>query len=331
MGAQDEVLLGRHAVALGLITDRQLAQVLAQQQKLHGAKRIGDLLVEGGLLTTDQLTALLSSHSEALSQLHHYTQKPIGESLLGKLAVSNGLITEAQLNECLRIQGLMAKGGRTVRLGEVLVKKKYATPDQVAALMAQHGKRIMRCRRCNGQYNVAGGPEDAAPLCPKCNLALVLVVKLRCPNCLAQFNIAGSARPGSALCPKCNIPLVPPEKLKKLDANGTFIYEPAGLAEPAPQPAQPAAAPERLEIEGVPAPSTPSARPIQRMHYRPRSRPSAWNAAGNRTGTYLAIAAGVALVIAAAIFLKRSAQQDTKVSTDSAKTQSAEDLHRQSL
>ncbi len=51
---------------MGLITERQLTQVLTLQQKLGGQKRTGDLLVLKHFISPDQLSFLLNAHEEAL-------------------------------------------------------------------------------------------------------------------------------------------------------------------------------------------------------------------------------------------------------------------------
>jgi hypothetical protein len=61
-------LIGRLAVHYKLITMEQLAAVTREQARLGGGRRLGDLLVEKGLLSQSQLERLLHVQKQVLAK-----------------------------------------------------------------------------------------------------------------------------------------------------------------------------------------------------------------------------------------------------------------------
>ena len=62
----------------------------------------------------------------------------VGEAQLGSLLIGQGLISPVQLREALRLQ---AASSGYVQLGQILVREKYLTADQLARVLDEHGKR----------------------------------------------------------------------------------------------------------------------------------------------------------------------------------------------
>lgn len=60
------------------------------------------------------------------------------EQQLGSLLIEQGLISPAQLKEALRLQG---ESSSYVQLGQILVREKYLTADQLARVLDKYGKR----------------------------------------------------------------------------------------------------------------------------------------------------------------------------------------------
>ncbi|GEM_PF-1298752 len=198
MDAPREVLIGRLAVERGFLKKEELDLVVEEQGRRGAAMPLGELLLELGMLTRLQLDELVEAQKKTLAAPSPYTKdKPYGADLLGKHAIAAGLITQAQLNECIRLQGLAQKRGRPQRLGEVLVERKYLTPEQVKKLMGAQGKRLLRCEKCGAQYNVHG-TAPAGLACKACKGKLVEPTKQRNTD-LSQVSADGSFYGGESL------------------------------------------------------------------------------------------------------------------------------------
>lgn len=166
MDSPKEVLIGRLAVERGMISEEELVQALEAQASMGGIP-IGELLVQLSLLNRQQLSDLVAIQKENLSAPSPYSQgKEVAADLLGKHAVEQGLITPEQLKETIREQGVLARRGQALRLGELLIDKGYLTVEQVEQLLGKQGKRLMRCTACGTQFNVHAGVQS--PACKKC-------------------------------------------------------------------------------------------------------------------------------------------------------------------
>ncbi|MEK7866032.1 MAG: hypothetical protein AAB434_05070, partial [Planctomycetota bacterium] len=145
MDSPKEVLIGRLAVERGFISEEELVQALEAQASM-GAVPIGELLVQLNLLNRQQLSQLVATQRENLSAPSPYTQgKEVAADLLGKHAVDLGLLSPEQLKETIREQGVLARRGKPMRLGELLVEKGFLSVEQVEQLLGKQGKRLMRC------------------------------------------------------------------------------------------------------------------------------------------------------------------------------------------
>lgn len=106
-GAADELHLGRYFIEQGLISRAQLDEALESQ---HGkSKLLGELLVEGGLATAQDLTAALSRQSSEI--IYEVLRWPTGTFALTHEPYSREAAT-AQL--ALPISGLVLEGFRRV-------------------------------------------------------------------------------------------------------------------------------------------------------------------------------------------------------------------------
>ena len=61
------------------------------------------------------------------------------ETTYGQTAVSLGFVSDAQVTECLQIQAKMREMGIDEPFGEILVKKRYLTPQQSQAVLKKLG------------------------------------------------------------------------------------------------------------------------------------------------------------------------------------------------
>lgn len=154
--------------------------------------RLGSILVLKGLLTVEQVHEVLQEQQAILGQNSSTDTAPrvIGEYPFGRALLREGLATEAELHECLRIQEQLARQGRVVRLGEIMVQQGYMTVADVHRALSRQQKAIYRCPVCKLQYNVWAVPPKGF------RGALKAGTRLEIP-------------PGRARCPSCQTPLEP--------------------------------------------------------------------------------------------------------------------------
>ncbi|MBI4577317.1 MAG: hypothetical protein HY722_13745 [Planctomycetes bacterium] len=105
---------GRIAVKNGLCTEAQVEECLGIQRGAAEHRRIGEIFVERGYLSAEQVEKVLRAQKRSRALL--------AESLFGQIAVKEGLITSEQLAEALREQ---KERSLRVPVGTILVEKGY--------------------------------------------------------------------------------------------------------------------------------------------------------------------------------------------------------------
>jgi chitinase len=112
-------MLGDLLVQAGRISTEQLEQAIAEQKRT--GEKLGETMVRQGLLTEKELSGVLDF------QQHQSAAKPApGPLRLGEILVSADIISRGQLDDALRKQNSSQK-----KLGEVLVEEGYAEPQHI--------------------------------------------------------------------------------------------------------------------------------------------------------------------------------------------------------
>jgi ribosomal protein L40E len=170
MPTPQDRLLGRIAIASGMITQEQLDLCLAlQEQGRTAAKPLGEVLLEKGFITPEQRARLLllQKRQMASSSSAMPAPPPEGEEpVFGRLVLKRGLLSSDQLNEALRHQERELSHGRVKNLGQVLVEKGYLTREQVKSILTDQQKIIVVCSGCGSRFNAVAGAK--LPKCPAC-------------------------------------------------------------------------------------------------------------------------------------------------------------------
>lgn len=123
--------LGEYLLEKGLITIDQLNQALKISDR---NQRLGEVLVDLGFINLRQLTDAILEQQKS----HSPIRKRLGEILL-----ESGIITEDQLSEALN-----AQKNRRQKIGEILVSLGYVTKDQITdALSEKLNIPIIPCER----------------------------------------------------------------------------------------------------------------------------------------------------------------------------------------
>ena len=94
--------------------------------------------------------------------------------LFGQIAQRMGYVSQPDLERALRLQEQLAQQGNPMRVGEILVKAKRLTPEQVREVLRYQELWICVCNACHRRYNVSGSQERAGALrCDACGGTLV--------------------------------------------------------------------------------------------------------------------------------------------------------------
>jgi PAS domain S-box-containing protein len=164
-----EILFGKIALLLDVVTPAQLKECIEIQEKQEKLVPIGRILLEKGYTTPEELESVLQIQKRNLARPWPADPgKRIADNILGVLAVRSGLVTQEQVNECVRIQASRNVSGTTCRLGEVLVEKGYLTVEQILTLLSSQGKRILICQTCGLRTNVDGYSDSKEYRCKRC-------------------------------------------------------------------------------------------------------------------------------------------------------------------
>lgn len=176
---REEVLFGRIAVAHGLADPSQVEEISELQSSRAGTtERMGDLLVERGVISAQDRDKILRVQAERLAKRPGLrpTNGRVGETLFGALALSHDVVSSANiLNEAIRTQESLRRLGQHQRLGEVLIRLGYAKPSQITRILASQEIRIVRCEACDLQINASKTRDGVEPACPNCGGALTVV------------------------------------------------------------------------------------------------------------------------------------------------------------
>lgn len=152
MAAGERQLLGTLLVQSGHITNKQLNQVIAEQQR--SGEKLGEVFKRLGILTEQQLNALLDF--QLTQQVAH--DSPLR---LGELLVATGHITREQLNNALSQQTLTNK-----KLGDVLVESGYIRPHRIKKgirLQKMLMSAVLAAILSLGMSTVSNADTDFAP------------------------------------------------------------------------------------------------------------------------------------------------------------------------
>jgi signal transduction histidine kinase len=136
-------LFGRVARDLGFLTDEQVSDVYRDHDsQQRGRKRIGQLLVDQGLLTSEQRDEVLRVLSRRLSGRHpRMPRTTLRDGMMGRIALNKGYVSERQLNEGLRIQEQTRTQGAHRTLGQVLLERGFLTDEELDDVLREQGIR----------------------------------------------------------------------------------------------------------------------------------------------------------------------------------------------
>ncbi len=208
MPSQNELLFGTIAIEFGLLRPEQLAECVRLQTgpQVIIPPPLGELLVRRGYLQAGDLPRILREQANRVKVYSAPTPREVRGEPFGQLLVQQGFINRYQLNECLRLQAwLKEEFALFYRLGELIVRKRYMTREQVRLALAKQVKGLRHCPKCLKRTRRTKGAKGSPP-CDRCGGALQAVAADLDPE---EGLLASLFR---SLLPAEKLPEMPPEE-----------------------------------------------------------------------------------------------------------------------
>jgi hypothetical protein len=165
---KESILLGKLAVREKLMSERDVNLCLRLQAKQGEKRSLGELMIEQGYLTPEQLKRLLAKQ-----------QKKIMSCPVCKLSFTVLSISKTQVVPCPRCKGALRDG----------------KPSDSVRTDAQLDTAVSRrIKKENAAPNASTPPPAAS--------AVIRMLKMKCPICSADFNEPVDSK-GRVDCPSC--------------------------------------------------------------------------------------------------------------------------------
>lgn len=156
-----------------LLTNQQVEACLEFQRHSPHQTSLFGIMIEQGYINDKNMAAILAKTPPHIQQPSSSEPSKKVEKKFGELCVEKGHVTAAQVAECLTLQNRLDQEGKHLRLGQILIEKKYMTIRQAQAILELQGKKILRCPRCETKFNIRHYKPEKKYQCPKCSTELV--------------------------------------------------------------------------------------------------------------------------------------------------------------
>lgn len=162
-----DLLLGRAALDRGWITEAQLRETLAERRLSVARGRkfprpVAAILTEQRLLSDLQAVELVREIDARVCAEEAGRRK---DSFIGQILVDADLVAPAHVEAALQEQAERWRGGEAPlpRLGEILVQKGYAAPEDIEQALVLQKATTASCAACARECSLAEG--DTCPAC----------------------------------------------------------------------------------------------------------------------------------------------------------------------
>lgn len=139
-------LLGEILIDLGVLEEDGLKRALDEQRRLAGAEKLGSILLRLDIVTPAQILSALETQYQRRQQrstggsLMTPPSKSefVRRNLLGQILQEAGMLDDTGLKRALEEQ---RRGGGREKLGDVLLRLKIVTPDQLLRALEKQARR----------------------------------------------------------------------------------------------------------------------------------------------------------------------------------------------
>ncbi|MBI2931700.1 MAG: hypothetical protein HYY16_08615 [Planctomycetes bacterium] len=163
MPGPEDLLLGKIAIQMGLITSVQLEELLKLSDRFN--KSISVVLLEKKVATTKDMQRLIELRRVGIDSDAPQPASRKDQIIIARHLAREGAITAEYADECLR---QLALEGDKQKIEDVLVDRGVIPPEKAERLRGLRQKRSMHCPRCALNFLVrsASGRKDVE--CPRC-------------------------------------------------------------------------------------------------------------------------------------------------------------------
>jgi len=153
MLSEAERRLARMAVQKHYLTGTQLCVCI--ESRRASSLPLDRIFVEHGFLTPQEAEELLRMTHDATPTAPAF----------GEILIQRGLASDTQVLDAYAVKTQLASQNIHRYLGEILVERQVISPNHVAELLAQQGKRVVDCHSCGYRFNAM---HDQGYECPEC-------------------------------------------------------------------------------------------------------------------------------------------------------------------
>lgn len=171
MSKFEDLLFGRIVERSGLASPAQVRECVAIQERSPD-RPIGEIFVEKGYLSREQLEHVLDIQRTQFERPHQDTRKALKDSLFGQLVLLKQFARSGDVHECLRLQQKLREHDEHVFLGELLVMKGRMAAAQVAEVLREQNKMLLFCDACYRRYNIPDYDPKKEYRCETCQVLL---------------------------------------------------------------------------------------------------------------------------------------------------------------
>lgn len=172
MQFDEEIFFRAIANERELLTIQQVEECLEIQRRSPHQTSLFGIMIEQGYINDKNMAAILAKTPPHMQQSSTESGRKI-EKKFGELCVEKEFATAAQIAECLTLQTRLDQEGKHLRLGQILIEKKYMVIRQAQMILELQGKKILRCPRCETKFNIRHFKAEKKYQCPKCSTELV--------------------------------------------------------------------------------------------------------------------------------------------------------------
>ena len=180
--AGDDILFGRIALRNRFVTREQLSKAVRAQEQAPVYRRLGDIMLDLGIMTPEQVGLILRAQGKKLDKPDRRIRVPKRDALFGAVAVKLGFASQKQINRALRLQAQLRDKDRNIPLGKILVQTGVLTLSQVKTVLSHQRTTVMVCTGCGKRYNVVSAVPTRPVRCPKCDAELAAPEDIKKPD-----------------------------------------------------------------------------------------------------------------------------------------------------
>jgi hypothetical protein len=167
MAEKVDISFGEIVLKTGLASNEQIEESLKFQGTLPTWKPLGQIMVEKGYITLEQLNVITQIQKRNIEAKAIQLRRIKEDNIFGQLVVKLGFSSQEKVDECLGVQ-LAMKDDYFLRLGEIMIKKGHITTEQVQVILNYQSKQLVICAKCGTRYNMLLFNPEVSFVCYGC-------------------------------------------------------------------------------------------------------------------------------------------------------------------